>query len=73
VRAITKEKTVLVIPNAIQVAVTNDKYGFTSLVNRDVTYTIIFKCWQNSLLDQVTRGVGSGSGEGEWGGGVEGG
>ena len=53
VRAITKEKTVLVIPNAIQITVSNDKYGFTSLVNRDVTYTIIFKCWQNNLLDQV--------------------
>ena len=59
VRAITKEKTALVIPNAIQISVSSEKYGFSSLVNRDVTFNIIFKCWQNNLLDQV-RGQGSG-------------
>ena len=53
VEAITKEKTTLVIPNAIQISTSADKYGFSSLVNRDITYNVIFKCWQNSLLDHV--------------------
>lgn len=53
VQAITKEKTALVIPNAIQISTTNDKYGFSSLGNRDMTYNIVFKCWQNVLLEQV--------------------
>ena len=53
VEAITKEKTALVIPNAIQISTSADKYGFSSLVNRDITYNVIFKCWQNSLLDHV--------------------
>lgn len=60
VRAITKEKTALVIPNAIQISVSSEKYGFSSLVSRDVAFNIIFKCWQNNLLDQVrmsTRGA----------------
>lgn len=54
VEAITKEKTALVIPNAIQISTSADKYGFSSLVNRDITYNVIFKCWQNSLLDHVS-------------------
>ena len=53
VQAITKEKTALVIPNAIQISTSADRYGFSSLVNRDVTYNIVFKCWQNHLLNQV--------------------
>ena len=53
VQAITKEKTALVIPNAIQVSTTHEKYGFSSLGNRDMTYNIVFKCWQNVLLEQV--------------------
>jgi len=53
VQAITKEKTALVIPNAIQISTSSDKYGFSSLVSRDVTYNIIFRIWQNSLLDQA--------------------
>ena len=56
VEAITKEKTALVIPNAIQISTSADKYGFSSLVNRDITYNVIFKCWQNSLLDHVRAG-----------------
>ncbi len=53
VQAITKEKTALVIPNAIQISTTTDKYGFSSLGNRDMTYKIVFKCWQNVLVEQV--------------------
>ncbi|XP_064394347.1 protein Aster-B-like [Halichondria panicea] len=58
VQAITKEKTALVIPNAIQVSTTNEKYGFSSLGNRDMSYNIIFKCWQNVLLEKAISPLG---------------
>lgn len=46
---ITKEKTALLIPNAIQIHATNqEKYGFSSLMNRDVTYAVIKMVWDNS-------------------------
>ncbi|XP_019852961.1 PREDICTED: GRAM domain-containing protein 1B-like [Amphimedon queenslandica] len=52
VTSITKERTALVIPNAILITTTVEKYGFSSLIQRDLTYNILFKVWQNSLLDQ---------------------
>lgn len=52
VSAITKEKTALVIPNAILIMVKNEKYFFTSFVARDKTYMMLFRVWQNALLDQ---------------------
>lgn len=52
VTSITKERTALLIPNAIQIATTVEKYGFSSFIQRDITYNVIFKVWQNSLLDQ---------------------
>ncbi|KRT80928.1 hypothetical protein AMK59_6192, partial [Oryctes borbonicus] len=52
VSAITKEKTALVIPNAILIMVKNEKYFFTSFVARDKTYLMLFRVWQNALLDQ---------------------
>ncbi|OXA60808.1 GRAM domain-containing protein 1B [Folsomia candida] len=52
VTSITKEKTALVIPNAIQVIVDcGDKLFFTSFVTRDATYLMLFKLWQNALLE----------------------
>ncbi|KAL5499937.1 hypothetical protein EMCRGX_G011411 [Ephydatia muelleri] len=50
---ITKEKTALLIPNAIQIHATNqEKYGFSSLMNRDVTFAVIKMVWDNSRASQ---------------------
>ena len=53
--AITKEKTARVIPNAIQIATDKDKYFFTSFGARDKTFMMLFRIWQNALLDQVKK------------------
>jgi hypothetical protein len=53
VTAITKEKTALVIPNAILVCTEGEKLFFTSFGARDKTYLMLFRVWQNALLDQV--------------------
>ncbi|BFZ25473.1 hypothetical protein BsWGS_28512 [Bradybaena similaris] len=50
--AITKEKTARVIPNAIQITTEKDRYFFTSFGARDKTYMMLFRIWQNALLDQ---------------------
>ncbi|XP_029636054.1 protein Aster-B isoform X4 [Octopus sinensis] len=50
--AITKEKTARVIPNAIQIATEKDKYFFTSFGTRDKTFMMLFRIWQNALMDQ---------------------
>ncbi|XP_074033206.1 GRAM domain containing 1B isoform X2 [Leptinotarsa decemlineata] len=52
VTAITKEKTALVIPNAIMISNKAEKYFFTSFVSRDKTYLMLFRVWQNALMDQ---------------------
>lgn len=52
VASIAKEKTALVIPNAILISTKSDKYFFTSFVSRDKTYVMIFRVWQNALMDQ---------------------
>ena len=49
----TKEKTARVIPNAIGVTTNSDKYFFTSFGARDKTYLMLFRVWQNALMDQV--------------------
>ena len=51
VTAMTKEKTALVIPNAVQICTGSDKYFFTSFAARDKTHVVMFRLWQNSLLD----------------------
>ena len=57
---ITKEKTALVIPNAIQIVTENDERHFlTSFAARDRTYMMLFKLWQNALLDQVKNRIKS--------------
>lgn len=50
--AITKEKTALVIPNAILLSTESDKYFLTSFSARDKTYLMLFRVWQNALMDQ---------------------
>lgn len=50
--AITKEKTALVIPNAVLISTRTEKHFFTSFASRDKTYLMLFRVWQNALLDQ---------------------
>ncbi|XP_068209035.1 protein Aster-B-like isoform X2 [Palaemon carinicauda] len=50
--AMTKEKTALVIPNAIEVRTEGEKHFFTSFASRDKTYLMLFRIWQNALMDQ---------------------
>uniref|UniRef100_UPI00358E4304 protein Aster-B isoform X3 n=1 Tax=Myxine glutinosa TaxID=7769 RepID=UPI00358E4304 len=52
ITAMTKEKTARLIPNAIQVSTETDKHFFTSLGARDRTYMMLFRLWQNALLDK---------------------
>ncbi|CAG4928814.1 unnamed protein product [Colias eurytheme] len=52
VTAITKEKTALVIPNAILVCTDTDKNFLTSFSGRDKAYLMLFRIWQNALMDQ---------------------
>ncbi|VEN45147.1 unnamed protein product [Callosobruchus maculatus] len=52
VTAITKEKTALVIPNAILICTKQDKCFFASFVARDKAYLMLFRVWQNALMDQ---------------------
>ncbi|CAL1537178.1 unnamed protein product [Lymnaea stagnalis] len=52
ITAITKEKTARVIPNAIQITTEKERYFFTSFGSRDKTYMMLFRIWQNALLDQ---------------------
>ena len=49
----TKERTARVIPNAVQICTPTDKYFFTSFAARDKTYLMLFRVWQNALMDQV--------------------
>ncbi|XP_014242706.1 GRAM domain-containing protein 1B-like isoform X3 [Cimex lectularius] len=52
VTSLTKEKTARVIPNAILVHTHNDKHFLTSFTARDKTYLMLFRVWQNALMDQ---------------------
>ncbi|GFS26919.1 GRAM domain-containing protein 1B [Elysia marginata] len=58
ITAITKEKTARVIPNAIQITTDKASYFFTSFGARDKTYMMLFRIWQNALLDQPTDSEG---------------
>eukprot|EP00045_Choanoeca_perplexa_P012409 m.135383 g.135383 ORF g.135383 m.135383 type:complete len:783 (+) comp15991_c0_seq1:58-2406(+) len=50
---IKKEKTALVIPNAIQVNLKDGtKYFFASFMARDTSFRCLFKVWQNALLPE---------------------
>ncbi|XP_062499454.1 protein Aster-B-like [Corticium candelabrum] len=51
VTQINKSRTAIVIPNAVEIHTQNNtKYGFSSLLSRDTTYTVLFKVWQNALM-----------------------
>uniref|UniRef100_A0A8C5EZS0 GRAM domain containing 1B n=1 Tax=Gopherus evgoodei TaxID=1825980 RepID=A0A8C5EZS0_9SAUR len=49
--SMTKEKARL-IPNAIQVCTDTEKHFFTSFGARDRTYMMMFRLWQNALLEK---------------------
>ncbi|XP_018582497.2 protein Aster-A isoform X4 [Scleropages formosus] len=49
---LTKEKTAKLIPNAIQISTEHDKHFFTSFGARDRSYMMIFRLWQNALMDK---------------------
>lgn len=51
VTSIVKDKTARVIPNAISVFTEAEKFFFTSFTSRDKTYMMIFRVWQNALMD----------------------
>ncbi|XP_051783116.1 protein Aster-C [Erpetoichthys calabaricus] len=54
--SMTREKTARLIPNAIQIVTSNEKYFFTSFAARERSYLNIFRMWQNTLLDkQLTK------------------
>ncbi|KAG7197531.1 hypothetical protein KM043_017642 [Ampulex compressa] len=50
VTSITKEKTALVIPNAILICTITEKFFLTSFGARDKTYVMLFRVWQNALI-----------------------
>ncbi|XP_073824836.1 GRAM domain containing 1B [Musca autumnalis] len=52
VTSITKEKTALVIPNAISISTLNENYFFSSFTTRDKTFLILFRVWQNTLMNK---------------------
>ena len=53
--AVTKEKTALVIPNAIQVTTAaKEKHFFTSFAARDKAYNMVYKVWQINVREQVS-------------------
>uniref|UniRef100_A0A8C2AS98 GRAM domain containing 1A n=1 Tax=Cyprinus carpio TaxID=7962 RepID=A0A8C2AS98_CYPCA len=49
----TKEKTAKLIPNAIQISTEHEKHFFTSFGARDRSYMMIFRLWQNALMDKT--------------------
>uniref|UniRef100_A0A8C1MM55 GRAM domain-containing protein n=1 Tax=Cyprinus carpio TaxID=7962 RepID=A0A8C1MM55_CYPCA len=53
VTSLTKEKTAKLIPNAIQISTEHEKHFFTSFGARDRSYMMIFRLWQNALMDKV--------------------
>ncbi|XP_069544341.1 protein Aster-B-like isoform X2 [Brachyistius frenatus] len=50
--SMTKEKTARLIPNAIQLCTDNEKHFFTSFGARDRTYMMMFRLWQNALMEK---------------------
>ncbi|KTG45638.1 hypothetical protein cypCar_00010984 [Cyprinus carpio] len=52
VSSMTKEKTARLIPNAIQLCTDSEKHFFTSFGARDRTYMMMFRLWQNALLEK---------------------
>jgi hypothetical protein len=47
-----KEKVAKVIPNAILITTESEKYFLTSFTSRDKTHLMLFRVWQNALMDK---------------------
>jgi len=52
VTAITKEKTALVIPNAISISTAKEKFFFATFSSRDKSFLMLFRVWQNTLMNK---------------------
>jgi len=53
VTSITKEKTAIFIPNAVQITTKENKYFFASFVERDSSHMMLFRLWQATLAGQL--------------------
>lgn len=53
VTSITKEKTAIFIPNAVQITTKENKYFYASFVERDSSHMMLFRLWQATLADQL--------------------
>lgn len=52
IKQIYKTNTALIIPNAIEILTNSgDKYFFASYVTREKAFSMLYKIWQNALLD----------------------
>ncbi|XP_030622995.1 protein Aster-C [Chanos chanos] len=56
IASMTKEKTARLIPNAIQISTDADKLFFSSFSVREKSFLIIFRLWQNVLLEKKLTG-----------------
>ncbi|XP_078038443.1 protein Aster-B [Augochlora pura] len=52
VTSITKERTAIVIPNAMIISTATDKFFLTSFGARDKTYVMLFRVWQTALIGE---------------------
>ncbi|XP_055342240.1 protein Aster-B-like isoform X2 [Paramacrobiotus metropolitanus] len=52
VRALNKERTAKIIPNAISYATDQEQYYFTSFGQRDKTFTNLYRIWQGAVKNQ---------------------
>ncbi|XP_048866017.1 protein Aster-C isoform X3 [Brienomyrus brachyistius] len=52
ITAVSREKTAIFIPNAIQICTDAEKFFFTSFSSREKSFQSIFRMWQNTLLDK---------------------
>uniref|UniRef100_A0A3B4BLU3 VASt domain-containing protein n=1 Tax=Periophthalmus magnuspinnatus TaxID=409849 RepID=A0A3B4BLU3_9GOBI len=53
IMTMTREKTARLIPNAIQVCTSTEKFFFTSFSAREKSYLGVFRLWQNALMDKT--------------------
>ena len=46
---ITKERTAMIIPNAVAVSTEEETHTFTSLISRDATFKAMTKAWRKAV------------------------
>ncbi|XP_041824627.1 protein Aster-C [Melanotaenia boesemani] len=52
ITSMSREKTARLIPNAIQICTSSEKFFFASFSAREKSYQGVFRMWQNTLLDK---------------------